>query len=270
MSEWSFMDPASRGNLKQAIRREYEAMVAMASAPGAWENPSAAGEWEYRDIIAHIAAVTEGYFVSVDAARGNGEVPMRDVMNFSDDMKQDARALRSASPEELLARLDEDFNRMEGIFDSLSDEEWGSLMVTHGHFGPMPIFMFAIFQLVDYGVHGWDMREGAGGRHAMDGATADLLSLLAIGLVPSMVHTDEDLRIGLQITSGPNAGGHTVSTGGPDNPASASPGIDADVAATIECDPATMILMWYGRFNTGTIRGDQDAAHRFLNSIAVI
>ena len=92
------------------------------------------------------------------------------------------------------------------VFDSLTDEEWGSLMVAHGHFGPMPIFMFAIFQLVDYGVHGWDMRQGTGERHAMDGATADLLAPLAIGLVPSMVHTDENLKIGLQITSGPNAG----------------------------------------------------------------
>jgi uncharacterized protein (TIGR03083 family) len=271
MSEWNFMDPASRGNLKTAIRREYEAMVEMASAPGAWENPTAAGEWQYRDIIGHLVAVTEGYFVSVDAARGNGEVTMRDVMNFSDDMDSDARALsRTLEKDELLARLDGDFNKMESIFDGLTDEEWGSLMVTHGHFGPMPVFMFAIFQLVDYGVHGWDMREGTGQRHAMDGATADLLSMLAIGLVPSMVHTDEDLKIGLEITSGPNAGGYTVSTGGPDAGASATPGIDDDVAATIECDPATLILTWYGRFNSGTIRGDQDAAHRLLNSIAMI
>jgi uncharacterized protein (TIGR03083 family) len=270
MSEWNFMDPASRGNLRQAIRREYEAMVAMASAPDAWEHATACGEWQYRDVVGHLVAVTEGYFVSIDAARGDGEVQLRDVMGFSGDMDQDARALRSTSQDELLARLDKDFTKLEGIFDSLSDEEWGSLMVTHGHFGPMPVFMFAIFQLVDYGVHGWDMREATGVRHAMDGATADLLSMLAIGLVPSMVHTDEDLEIGLQITSGPNDGGHTVSTGGPGNAASVSPGIDPDVAATIECDPASMILTWYGRFNTGTIRGDQDAAHRFLDSIVRI
>lgn len=265
------MDPASRTTLRAAIRREYEAMVDMASAEGAWELPTAAGEWEYRDVIGHLVAVTEGYFVSVDAARGNGEVAARDVMNFSADMDSDARALsRTVAKDDLLRRLDEDFTRMESIFASLTDEEWGSLTVTHGHFGPMPIFMFAIFQLVDYAVHSWDMREGTGRRHAMDGTSADLLSLLAIGLVPSMVHTDEDLKIGLQIASGPNASGHTVHTGGPDAAASSTPGIDDDVAATIECDPASLILMWYGRFNTGTIRGDRDAAHRFLNSIAVI
>lgn len=270
MSGWNFMDPASRANLKAAIRREYEAMVAMASAPDAWESPTAAGHWQYRDVIGHLVAVTESYFVSVEAARGGGEVQPRDVMGFSGDMDTDALALRATPQDALLARLDEDFTRMEGILDDLTDEEWGSLLVTHGHFGPMPIFMFGIFQLVDYGVHGWDMREGVGQRHAMDGATADLLSLLAIALVPSMVHTDEDLKVGIEITSGANVGGHTISTGGPGAAASASPGIDDDVVATIECDPATLILMWYGRFNGGTIRGDQDAANRFLSSIVRI
>lgn len=270
MSEWAFSNPASRKNLKDAIRHEYEAMIALASADGAWENPTAAGEWQYRDIIGHLTAVTEGYFVSIDAARGQGEVLARDVMGFSGDMDADARALsRTLGKDELLARLDADFNRMESILGSLTDEEWTELLVTHGHFGAMPVYMFAIFQLVDYAVHGWDMRQGVGERHAMHGPSADLLSLLAVGLSGAMIHTSDDVKIGITITSGPNASSHTIHTGG-DGPASSSPGLDDDVAATIECDPATLILMWYGRFNAGTIRGDQAATHRFLNSIAVI
>lgn len=270
MSEWVFSNPESRKNLKQTIRHEYEAMVAMASDEGAWESPTAAGEWQHRDIIGHLTAVTESYFVSVDAARGTGEATMRDVMGFSEDMDSDSRALsRTLGKDQLLARLDADFTKMESIFDSLTDEEWTGLTVTHGHFGPMPVYMFAIFQLVDYAVHGWDMRQGTGKRHAMYGPAADLLSLLAVGLSGAMVHTPDDFKIGVTIASGPNAGSHTIRTGG-DGPASSTPGLDDDVLATIECDPASLILMWYGRFNTGTIRGDQDAAHRFLNSLAVI
>jgi uncharacterized protein (TIGR03083 family) len=270
MSEWDFMSPASRKNLKDTIRREYDAMVALVSAEGAWESRTAAGDWQCRDIIGHLTAVTEGYFVSYDAARGNGEVTMRDVMAFSLDMDSDARTLsRTLSQDELLARLDANFTKMESIFDSVTDEEWASLTVTHGHFGPMPQPMFAIFQLVDYAVHGWDIREGTGQRHAMYGPSADLLSLLAVRLAGAMVYTPDDFKIGITITSGPNAGSHTIRTGG-DGPASSTPGLDDDVLATIEVDPATLILMWYGRFNTGTIRGDQDAAHRFLKNIAVI
>ena len=41
--------------------------------------------------------------------------------------------------------------------------------------GPLPAFFYPVAQLVDYAVHTWDIRQGAGGSHALDGDAADLL-----------------------------------------------------------------------------------------------
>ena len=35
-------------------------------------------------------------------------------------------------------------------------------MVTHPYMGPVPAFFYAAGQLMDYGVHSWDIREGSG------------------------------------------------------------------------------------------------------------
>ena len=34
------------------------------------------------------------------------------------------------------------------------------MMVTHAYMGPVPAFFFAAGQLMDYGVHTWDLRGG--------------------------------------------------------------------------------------------------------------
>ena len=49
------------------------------------------------------------------------------------------------------------------------------MMVTHAYMGPVPAFFFAAGQLMDYGVHTWDLREGRGMVHALNGDVADLL-----------------------------------------------------------------------------------------------
>jgi hypothetical protein len=51
MSGWTFTDFASKENLLRAIRQHSNEMLALASAPGAWESPTASGHWQVRDII---------------------------------------------------------------------------------------------------------------------------------------------------------------------------------------------------------------------------
>lgn len=60
MSEWNFFDFASKENLLRTVREQSDQMVALASSPGAWEAPTAAGHWEVRDIIGHLVDTTEG------------------------------------------------------------------------------------------------------------------------------------------------------------------------------------------------------------------
>ena len=53
-------------------------MLALASEPGVWENPTASGHWQVRDIIGHLVDTTEGYFAGLGrGARRTAPCPMR-------------------------------------------------------------------------------------------------------------------------------------------------------------------------------------------------
>jgi len=63
-------------------------------------------------------------------------------------------------------------------------------MVTHSFMGPGSAFIYAAGQLMDYGVHTWDIEQGTGSAHGISGEAADLL-------VPFMFviwHTDQTGR----------------------------------------------------------------------------
>src|SRR5262249_49184692 len=66
------------------------------------------------------------------------------------------------------------------IFDNLTPEEWSGFNVTHVFMGPLPTFFYPAFQVMDYGVHTWDMRQGLGETNAT------LAQRTAGGLVPYM------------------------------------------------------------------------------------
>ena len=133
--------------------------------------------------------------------------------------------------------------------------------------GPLPAAFYPLFQLVDYGLHSWDIREGTGRGHLLEGDSADLLVPLAFILwmsTPSVPPDTEPYTIGIKVTSGRNAGSHRVSVS--PSGIQVEEGDVEDLPAVIEFDPATLILAAYGRLNGGTVRGDQALAERFLNS----
>ena len=74
-----------------------------------------------------------------------------------------------------MERLRVDFDKMQGILEPLGPDDWTGLMVTHAYMGPVPAFFYAAGQLMDYGVHSWDIRETSGRGHALSGDAADLL-----------------------------------------------------------------------------------------------
>ena len=102
---------------------------------------------------------------------------------------------------------------MMGILGPLTEEEWGGLMVTHAYMGPVPAFVYAGGQLMDYGVHSWDIREGVGRAHAMSADAADLLVPFMFIIWQSTIRASADLSpfsIGVTVT-GRNAGSYRVS-----------------------------------------------------------
>jgi uncharacterized protein (TIGR03083 family) len=266
MMSWSFMDAASRETIDRVWRREADGMFALASDPGRWEAPTGAGHWQVRDVIGHLVDTTEAYFRSFDAARGRAEpwaaLGVRDMAKYVDE---GAREFRSTPQDELLARLRDDLDRMLSIAGELTDEEWTDLLVPHKYMGPLPACFYPIFQVVDYTVHSWDIREGTGSAHGIDGDAADLLVPLCFILWQSTCDLagTEPFTLGIRITSGHNAGGNRAIVG--DDAIAFEPGSIDDLADTIEFDPASFVLTAYGRVNAGTYRGDREVLDRYCN-----
>jgi uncharacterized protein (TIGR03083 family) len=261
---WNFQDPASKDVLLGVVRREMEQMLELASDPGRWEAPTACAEWQVRDVIGHLVDTTEGYLPAFELARSGGQAPdPLGLRVMAQRVDEGAKSFRKIPQDELLDRLHDDSRTMMREFEGLSDQDWTGTLVPHKYMGPVPAMFYPVFQLVDYAVHSWDIREGMRKPHALAGDSADLLVPLIFVLWQATADTssvDEPYSVGIR-TTGQN-GGETradVSSEG----VQFTPGDITDCAAVLELDPATLVLTGYGRMNGGTVRGDRDLASRF-------
>src|SRR5437870_11078910 len=110
------MDSDSEDVLLGAVRDEAATVLALASEPGAWEAPTAAGHWQVRDVVGHLVDTTEGYFRSFDAARGTGQAPEAlGVRGMDKHVDAGAQAFRGTSQGELVNRLQTDNAKMMDI-----------------------------------------------------------------------------------------------------------------------------------------------------------
>jgi uncharacterized protein (TIGR03083 family) len=264
---WDATKFEAKDNLLHVVRREAERMFAMAEAPGTWEAPTACPQWQVRDVIGHLIDVTESYFVGFDAARGGPDAP--DALGLhvmAERLDAGAKAHRALSATEALDRLRADFAKLTDMCAELGPDEWGGLIVPHRYMGPLPAYFYPTFQLMDYGVHSWDIRQGTGRAHGLDGDAADLLVPFMFVLWQATASAPAEAprcEIGIRVTSGHNAGTWRVGAG-PDGMSYEPSDVD-DLPAVIEFDPGSMVLTAFGRSNAGTIRGDVAVADRFLN-----
>jgi len=266
MSEWNAMAYEGKDTILRVVRREAAEMFALAEQPGAWDAPTACESWQVKDVIGHIVDTTEGYFAAFDTTRSGGEAPAPHGLVVMHEMAgASARGFGDVSQQEMLARARADLDKMMGILEPLNEEEWGGLLVSHAYMGPVPAFVYAGGQLMDYGVHTWDIRQGSGRAHALPADTADLLVPFMFIIWQSTVRPDADLSpftIGIRV-SGRNAGDTRVSIS--DQGMSYEPGSIDDLPAILEFDPGSLVLTAFGRVNGGTAIGDAALADRFLN-----
>jgi uncharacterized protein (TIGR03083 family) len=261
---WNFMDPASRGTLLTTLRKEADGFFALAGE-AEWEAQTACTEWQVRDAVGHMIDVTEGYFVGFDHARQGSDAPGAiGLPAMADRLNDHARSFRSLSRADTLKRATEDYARMLDITEALTDEEWSSLMVTHPYMGPVPAGFYPEFQLIDYAVHGWDIREGVGAQRPLAGDAADLLVPVALIIWQYTADTSElaePFAFGVRVTSGANGGGYRFdcAPGG----VSWERGEVDDLPAVFEADPGSLVLTITGRISAGTIRGDAAVFDRF-------
>src|SRR5204863_37079 len=77
-------------------------------------------------------------------------------------LDEGAKSHRVLGQDEALQRLKDDFARFMEISAALGPDEWSGFTAPHKYMGPAPAYIFPVFQLVDYGVHSWDIRQGTG------------------------------------------------------------------------------------------------------------
>jgi uncharacterized protein (TIGR03083 family) len=268
MSDWNAMTYEAKDNLLRVVRQQAEGMFALAEAPGAWEAPTACPQWQVRDIIGHLIDVTESYFVGFDAARGGNPAPdALGVRVMQQRLDEGAKTHRGLTQGEAMDRLKADFAKLMEICSALGPDDWGGLTVTHKYMGQLPAFFYPTFQLMDYGVHSWDIRQGTGRAHGLHSDTADMLVPFMFILWQATADVPADAvpsEVGIKITSGHNAGSWKVSAG-PSGVAYEAADV-TDEKAVIEFDPGSFVLTAFGRSNSGTIRGDVALGERYLNS----
>ena len=265
MGEWDAMSYEGKDTILRVVRQEADRMFALAEPPGAWEAPTACRGWQTRDVIGHLVDTTEGYFEAFDAARAKQKREAYGLAGMLERANTGATRFRESSQTEMMDRIRTDFDKMMGILEPIEPEEWTGFIVDHFYMGPVPAFFYAAGQLMDYAVHSWDIREGAGGAHALNGEAADLLVPFMFVLWQSTVRPDADLtpfQLGIRL-SGKNGGDYRISVG--EGGMTYEQAAVDDLPTVIEFDPGSMVLATFGRCNTGTVRGDPALADRYLN-----
>jgi uncharacterized protein (TIGR03083 family) len=263
---WNAMTYEGKDTVLRVVRDQAASFFTLADVPETWRARTACPEWEVRDIVGHIVDTTEGYFPAFDAARSHSDVdPAYGLVGMAKRAEEQGRSFRDLPQKEMVDRLRTDFDKMMGIFESLTPEDWSGLMVSHFYMGPVPAFFYPAFQLMDYGVHSWDIREGRGREHGLHSDVADLLVPFMFGIWAGTMRESpnvEPFSIGVRVTTGPNGGDTRVNVS-PDGMTYESGDI-SDLPAVIEFDPGSFVLTAFGRFNGGTIRGDKALADRYL------
>src|SRR4030095_14019525 len=115
-------------------------------------------------------------------------------------------------------------------------------MVPHKYMGPLPAMFYPMFQIVDYAVHGSDIREGMRKPHARSGGAAALRVqvIFVLGSATAAVtKVDRPYAVGVR-TTGNNGGDMRadVSSEG----VQFSPGGIDDRAAILQVRPRTLVV----------------------------
>lgn len=264
-AEWDATRFAAKDNLLRIVEKEAQVFFTLADAPENWKMPTTAGHWQVRDIVAHIVDTTEGYIQRFETTHGGGTAEgIAPLSGMSHNADRFAQELRDTPREELLTRLHTAFETAMTMFDGIGDRDWDSFMVVHAYMGPLPAFFYPIGQLMDYGVHGWDVREGLQMAHFMDPDAADMLVPFMFVIWQATTDTSRlqggDLDVAVRV-SGRNAGTTRIKV--TKDGTVFEPGDEVGAQVVLDFDPASLVLTAFGRARSGTPYGDQDAARRF-------
>lgn len=251
---------SSKDVVLDVVRTERARFYAVIDDPANWLVDTRCAGWQVRDMVGHMIDVTEGYLARWDMAR-RGERPAgRGWLVMASDLNQGALALRSLARDAAIARLKASSDALMAIFEALDEEQWNGFMVSHIFSGPTPAFCYPAFQIMDYGVHTWDMHWGLGDKDArLDARTAGVL--IPYMFIIWQYSVDQEAANGVDIAYGIKVDGEwggqwklTVQDG-QFNYAGADDLSDAQALFHF-AHPSDMVLTTYQRIQGGETSGD--------------
>jgi hypothetical protein len=170
------MDYSAKDTVLDVARTERAKFYDIIDDPKNWYVQTRCSEWEVRDMVGHMIDVTEGYLTAWDMARKGESGSPLGLKVMSDRLNEHAQAFRSLSREEAISRLKSASDKAFVIFDALTAEEWMGATIPHPYMGPIPTCFYPSFQIIDYGIHTWDMKWGLGDKTGkLDERTAGIL-----------------------------------------------------------------------------------------------
>lgn len=198
------MDYSAKGLVLDVVRTERGKFYQIIDVPANWESPTKSGHWQVRDLAGHMIDVTEGYLTRWDMARRGDPATPLGLLVMAQELDRVALTFRNLPREEVIGRLKASSDRLMTLFDGLTAEQWGGFNVTHVFMGPLPLFFYPAFQIMDYGVHTWDMRWGLGEKDAkVDERAAGVLVPYMFILMQSTVDQESaqgvDLEYGIVV-----------------------------------------------------------------------
>src|SRR6266849_6724124 len=120
------MDYSGKDTVLDVVRTERAKFYNIVDNPDNWYVQTRCSEWEVRDMVGHMIDVTEGYLSRWDIALKGESAGGVGLAVMSDTLNENAQAFRSLSREEAIARLKADSDRMVGIFEALTPEDWAT------------------------------------------------------------------------------------------------------------------------------------------------
>jgi uncharacterized protein (TIGR03083 family) len=247
-------------NLDRAERGDFYKLLD--EAP--WEGKTASGHWQVRDLCGHMIDVTEGYLERFAMARAGKEAPAAlGLPIMAQKLDEGATRFRSLSKADAITRLKTASDKMFEIFDALDEKSWSGEIVAHTFMGPLPAYFFAAFQLLDYSVHGWDIKSGLGRDEPLsDAAAVTLIPFMWIVVqytVDAERAADLKTKFGVEIT-GPGGGKWCVGVEG--TAVSLEEGTTEGCPTVFTFTPSEFALNTYQRVRSGTVSGDAALGER--------
>jgi len=263
------MDYSGKDTVLDVIRQESADFFNLVEDPQNWNVQTRCTEWEVRDLVGHMIDVTEGYLTRWESARKNEPRDTVGLLVMSRDLNDHAQSFRSLPREEAISRLKADYEKMMGIFEKLTPEEWSNFLVMHPFMGPLPTLFYPAFHVMDYGVHTWDMLWGLGEKDRKLGerTAGVLVPYMLYALLPSTVDAESaqgtDVEFGIEVSG--EWGGKWRATV-KDGKFEAKPTDNFDgCQAVFSYDPSDFILTAFQRFPGGEATGDPEVIAKVRN-----